>query len=48
MLLSGEMRGTVKPEGLSSLPVNVVVTEILDAARRPESEGKTVRLGRCF
>jgi len=33
-----------KPEGLSSLATNVIVTEILDAARRSAETGKTIRL----
>jgi scyllo-inositol 2-dehydrogenase (NADP+) len=33
-----------KPEGLSSLETNVIVTEILDAARRSAATGKTVLL----
>lgn len=32
-----------KPEGLSSLETNVIVTEILDAARRSAASGKTIR-----
>jgi predicted dehydrogenase len=35
----------LKPEGPSSLETNLVVTEILDAARRSASEGRTIRLG---
>jgi predicted dehydrogenase len=34
----------MKPEGLSSLETNVIVTEILDAARQSAAEGKTVRI----
>jgi glucose-fructose oxidoreductase len=34
----------LKPEGLSSLETNVVVTEILDAARQSAATGKTVPL----
>ncbi len=34
----------VKPEGLGSLATNVIVTEILDAARQSASTGKTVNL----
>lgn len=34
----------LKPDGLSSLDTNLVVTEILDAARQSASSGKTVRL----
>jgi predicted dehydrogenase len=33
-----------KPDGLSSLETNLIVTEILDAARRSAATGKTVRL----
>ena len=33
-----------KPEGLSSLPTNVIVTEILDAARRSAVSGKSMSL----
>ena len=36
--------GGRKPEGLSSLETNVIVTEILDAARRSASEHKTIIL----
>ena len=35
----------LKPEGLSSLETNMMVVEILDAARRSALEGKTVRIG---
>jgi predicted dehydrogenase len=31
-----------RPEGLSSLPTNVLVTEILDAARQSAASGKTI------
>ena len=34
----------LKPEGLSSLETNVIVTEILDAARRSAATGKTISL----
>src|SRR6266567_1152852 len=34
----------LKPEGLSSLETNMIVVEILDAARRSAVEGKTVRI----
>ena len=37
--------GGLKPEGLSSLETNVIVTEILDAARQSAATGKTIRLG---
>jgi glucose-fructose oxidoreductase len=36
--------GGLKPAGLSSLETNVIVTEILDAARRSAATGKTVLL----
>jgi hypothetical protein len=32
------------PQGLSSLETNMIVTEILDAARQSAETGKTVRL----
>jgi hypothetical protein len=38
------VRGEVRPSGLSSLKNNLVVTEILDAARRSAATGSTVRL----
>ena len=34
----------MKPEGPSSLDTNLIVTEILDAARRSAASGKTIRL----
>ena len=36
--------GDLKPEGQSSLETNVMVTEILDAARKSAATGKTVSL----
>jgi predicted dehydrogenase len=36
--------GGLKPSGPSSLETNVIVTEVLDAARRSAATGKTVRL----
>jgi glucose-fructose oxidoreductase len=36
--------GGLKPQGLSSLETNMVVTEILDAARQSAASGKTVQL----
>ncbi len=39
------VRGEVKPSGLSSLTNNLIVTEILNAARRSAATGRTVRLG---
>jgi predicted dehydrogenase len=38
------VRGEIKPSGLSSLRNNLIVVEILDAARRSAAEGRTVRL----
>ena len=39
------LRGTLKPAGdLSSLENNLIVVEILDAARRSAKEGRTIRL----
>jgi predicted dehydrogenase len=38
--------GGLKPEGPSSLETNLVVTEILDAARRSASEARTISLRR--
>jgi predicted dehydrogenase len=37
--------GGIKPTGLSSLDTNLVVMEILDAARQSAATGKTVQLG---
>ncbi len=34
----------MKPDGPSSLEINLTVTEILDAARRSATSGKTIRL----
>lgn len=34
----------MRPQGLSSLETNMIVTEILDAARRSAEEGKTIHL----
>ena len=43
--LAGIIRGEVHDEnGLSSLKTNLVVTEILDAARRAANEGRTITL----
>jgi predicted dehydrogenase len=44
--LTAVVRGDLKPEGLSALSTNVVVMEILDAARRSAATGQTVRLTR--
>lgn len=38
------VRGEVRPSGLSSLANNMIVVEILDAARRSAATGTTVRL----
>ncbi len=42
--LAAVARGRVEPSGPSSLRVNLIVSEILDAARRSAETGKTVRL----
>ena len=43
--LAAVLRGTIQPDGdLSSLPTNMVVMQILDAARRSAAAGKTVTL----
>lgn len=42
--LAAVVRGEIKPSGLSSLEVNMVVTEILDAARLSAETGKRVDL----
>ena len=42
--LTAVVRGRIRPTGLSSLENNLVVTEILDAARRSAQTGQTVRL----
>lgn len=42
--LSAVVRKQIEPGGLSSLETNMVVTEILDAARRSAQTGRTVRL----
>jgi hypothetical protein len=36
--------GKIKPDGLSSLATNVIVTEILDAARRSAQTKRTIRI----
>jgi predicted dehydrogenase len=36
--------GEAAPDGLSSLATNLIVTEILDAARQSAASGKTIRL----
>jgi predicted dehydrogenase len=42
--LSAVVRGQRKPSGLSSLENNIIVTEILDAARESVRTGKTITL----
>ena len=42
--LKAVVRGKLKPSGLSSLENNLIVTEILDAARRSAESGRTVYL----
>lgn len=42
--LAAVVRGKIKPAGLSSLSVNMVVTEILDAARDSARTGKRIDL----
>jgi predicted dehydrogenase len=42
--LAAVVRGELKPAGLSSLEVNLIVTEILDAARQSATTGKRVDL----
>jgi len=42
--LAAVARGKIKPSGLSSLENNIIVTEILDAARESARHGETVRL----
>lgn len=42
--LAAVTRGQIEPEGLSSLRNNLIVTEILEAARRSAATGTTVRM----
>jgi predicted dehydrogenase len=42
--LAAVVRGELQPSGLSSLEVNMVVTEILDAARESAATGKRIDL----
>jgi len=44
--LGAVVRGQIKAEGLSCLENNMVVMEILEAARRSAATGKTIRLDR--
>lgn len=43
--LTAVVRGKLKPSGLSSLENNLIVTEILVAARESAQTGRTIRLG---
>jgi predicted dehydrogenase len=42
--LRAVVMGGIKPTGLSSLETNVIVMEILDAARQSAAAGRTIRL----
>ncbi len=42
--LTAVVRGEIKPEGPSSLEVNEVVAEVMDAARESARTGKTVKM----
>ena len=43
--LAAVLKGTLQPNGdLTSLETNVVVMQILDAARRSSREGRTIKL----
>jgi predicted dehydrogenase len=42
--LAAVVRGEIQPAGLSSLAMNMVVTEILDAARESARTGKRIDL----
>jgi predicted dehydrogenase len=42
--LAAVVRGDLQPQGLSSLAVNLIVTEILDAARESARTGRRVKL----
>jgi predicted dehydrogenase len=42
--LKAVVAGEIQPDGPSSLGVNLIVTEILDAARLSANTGRTVRL----
>ena len=44
--LRAVVREELKPEGQSSLEVNVVVAEVMDAARESAKTGKTVKMGK--
>jgi hypothetical protein len=42
--LAAVVRGTASEDELSSLAINMLVVEILDAARQSAKEGKTIYL----
>jgi len=42
--LAAVVRGEIKPTGLASLEVNMIVVEILDAAHKSARTGKQVKL----
>ncbi len=42
--LRAVLLGSAKPDGLSSLETNLIVTEILDAARQSAATGRSIRL----
>lgn len=44
--LAAVVRGEIRPSGLSSLEINIIATEILDAARESARTGKRVELRR--
>jgi len=44
--LRAVLLSALKPEGLSSLETNVIVAEIMDAARESAATGKTVKFGK--
>ena len=43
--LAAVVRGDIRPSGLSSLAVNLIAVEILDAARESARTGQRVKLG---
>jgi len=43
--LTAVVRGRLKPSGLSSLENNLIVTQILTAARESARTGRTIQLG---
>ena len=46
--LAAVVRGQIQPSGLSSLQTNMIVTEILDAARRSAETGRTVNVKSAY